>query len=216
SAVNRTTGFLPHYVVYGVPYRYPIDNTLDQLDVSVDLPEYIAKHQRRLAETERIVRQRLRTEIQRREKYYKNRPKPVELQPGDLVCLANPKLELGELPKFHRPYKSMYKVVKKVGEVVYWIKPATARQGRPAEMLVHHNNIIKEPPRQTERPMLPYESSKDSKVDPANQPAPEQLATAQPDLRGSQLFEPSLRHPEVLAEGEPTCLTLAWRWSSRR
>uniref|UniRef100_A0A1I8GSR5 Retrotrans_gag domain-containing protein n=1 Tax=Macrostomum lignano TaxID=282301 RepID=A0A1I8GSR5_9PLAT len=201
--VNRTTGFSPHYVIYGVPYRYPIDNTLDRLDVSADLPEYIAKHQRRLAETERIVRQRLRTEIQRREEYYENRPKPVELQPGDLVCLANPKLELGELPKFHRPYKSMYKVVRKVGEVAYWIKPATARRGRPAEMLVHRNNIIKEPPRQTERPMLPYESSEDSEVDPADQPAPEQPATVQPDLRGSQLFEPSLRHPEVLAEGDP-------------
>uniref|UniRef100_A0A1I8J9Q5 Integrase_H2C2 domain-containing protein n=3 Tax=Macrostomum lignano TaxID=282301 RepID=A0A1I8J9Q5_9PLAT len=200
---NRTTGFSPHYVIYGVPYRYPIDNTLDRLDVSADLPEYIAKHQRRLAETERIVRQRLRTEIQRREEYYENRPKPVELQPGDLVCLANPKLELGELPKFHRPYKSMYKVVRKVGEVAYWIKPATARRGRPAEMLVHRNNIIKEPPRQTERPMLPYESSEDSEVDPADQPAPEQPATVQPDLRGSQLFEPSLRHPEVLAEGDP-------------
>uniref|UniRef100_A0A1I8ITE6 RNase H domain-containing protein n=1 Tax=Macrostomum lignano TaxID=282301 RepID=A0A1I8ITE6_9PLAT len=143
------------------------------------------------------------TEIQRREEYYENRPKPVELQPGDLVCLANPKLELGELPKFHRPYKSMYKVVRKVGEVAYWIKPATARRGRPAEMLVHRNNIIKEPPRQTERPMLPYESSEDSEVDPADQPAPEQPATVQPDLRGSQLFEPSLRHPEVLAEGDP-------------
>uniref|UniRef100_A0A1I8GK02 Retrotrans_gag domain-containing protein n=1 Tax=Macrostomum lignano TaxID=282301 RepID=A0A1I8GK02_9PLAT len=90
--VNRTTGFSPHYVIYGVPYRYPIDNTLDRLD---------------------------------------------------------------------------------------------------------------EPPRQTERPMLPYESSEDSEVDPADQPAPEQPATVQPDLRGSQLFEPSLRHPEVLAEGDP-------------
>uniref|UniRef100_A0A1I8GNL1 G_PROTEIN_RECEP_F3_4 domain-containing protein n=1 Tax=Macrostomum lignano TaxID=282301 RepID=A0A1I8GNL1_9PLAT len=212
-SVNRTTGFSPHYVVYGMPYRYPIDNTLDRLDVSADLPEYIAKHQRRLAETERIVRQRLRAEIQRREEYYENRPKPVELQPGDLVCLANPKLELGELPKFHRPYKSMYKVVRKVGEVAYWIRPATARRGRPAEMLVHRNNIIKvpqmmadrpqEPPRQTERPMLPYESSNDSEADSADQHAQVQPTTAQPDLRGSQLFEPSLRHPEVLAEGDP-------------
>ncbi|PAA81992.1 hypothetical protein BOX15_Mlig027372g1 [Macrostomum lignano] len=132
SAVNRTTGFSPHYVIYRVPYRYPIDNTLDRLDVSADLPEYIAKHQRRLAETERIVRQRLRTEIQRREEYYENWPKPVELQLGDLVCLANPKLELGELPKFHRPYKSMYKVIRKVGEAAPWLlsvsSPASSRR----------------------------------------------------------------------------------------
>uniref|UniRef100_A0A1I8FYR5 PEGA domain-containing protein n=1 Tax=Macrostomum lignano TaxID=282301 RepID=A0A1I8FYR5_9PLAT len=167
SAVNRTTGFSPHYVIYGVPYRYPIDNTLDRLDVSADLPEYIAKHQRRLAETERIVRQRLRAEIQRREEYYENRPKPVELQPGDLGLPGQPE----------------------------------ARTGRAAQVPPAVQEY--EPPRQTERPMLPYESSEDSEVDPADQPAPEQPATAQPDLRGSQLFEPSLRHPEVLAEGDP-------------
>uniref|UniRef100_A0A1I8HEE0 RNase H domain-containing protein n=1 Tax=Macrostomum lignano TaxID=282301 RepID=A0A1I8HEE0_9PLAT len=163
--VNRTTGFSPHYVIYGVPYRYPIDNTLDRLDVSADLPEYIAKHQRRLAETERIVRQRLRAEIQRREEYYENRPKPVELQPETWSA---------------------------------WPTRSSNWESCPSS-----TGRTREPPRQTERPMLPYESSEDSEVDPADQPAPEQPATVQPDLRGSQLFEPSLRHPEVLAEGDP-------------
>uniref|UniRef100_A0A1I8HDF4 RNA-directed DNA polymerase from mobile element jockey n=1 Tax=Macrostomum lignano TaxID=282301 RepID=A0A1I8HDF4_9PLAT len=135
----------------------------------------------------------------------------LRLPPGNLVCLANPKLELGELPKFHWPYKSMYKVDRKVGEVAYWIRPATARRGRLAEMLVHQNNIKvpqmmadhpQEPPRQTERPMLPHKSSKDNEAESVEQPTPEQQPAAQPDLQGSQLFEPSLRHPEVLAEDD--------------
>jgi len=70
----------------------------------------------------------------------------VRYQPGNLVWLYSPAVSRGSSPKFHRPWKGPYRVVKVLSDVTYRIQLVNCQQGRYDRrrwhrVLVHFNRL---------------------------------------------------------------------------
>ena len=79
--------------------------------------DYVAQLSERLEKAYEVVRVNLRTAQRYQKKYYDRKATGGRYQPGDLVWLYSPAVSRGRSPKFHRPWKGPYCVVKVLSDV---------------------------------------------------------------------------------------------------
>ena len=103
AASHETTGFSPFYLVYGRPYRTPLDLVIATPAVEPDnVWDYVNELEKNLRRAYELVNQRLHTETQRIKKRYDARVRPLAFQPGDLAFYYCPRRRMGRNHKWAR------------------------------------------------------------------------------------------------------------------
>jgi transposase InsO family protein len=134
TSKHRSTGFTPHELVFGRQMVSPFQCT----GVSVSekehpgvtgLRERLKGMWKRCAHNNRLVEEKRRETV-------KGRGKLWEYKEGDFVFLSDPCMKVGQVKKFHRPWKGPYRVLKVVSKCNLLLE-------LPFRTLLIHRNRVK-------------------------------------------------------------------------
>jgi hypothetical protein len=140
SAVNATTGFSPHYLLFARELRLPSDLYLglNLEDTNYNLQEktdYIDEVEYRMKHAHAKAKEHLEAIKNKREANNAELTSLKEFKIGQLVMMYMPQPPRGTNAKLYSPWRGPYKVLERVGDVNYLIDLPDEDGRRP------HNNI---------------------------------------------------------------------------
>lgn len=144
SAEHESTGFTPYFLEHGREMRLPVDFIAPpSSDSASSHTAYGANVRQKLESAFQSARKNLRSAHRRQKVGYDRWAKERQYQVGDYVWWYDHKTRKGRCQKLNRPWVGPWKIVKKVGDVVYRIQycgtdPVHVRTRR---RVVHHNQI---------------------------------------------------------------------------
>ena len=146
STKNKTTGFSPHYLMFGREAVLPIDQVFR--DVGGSSTENVQSHNKFVRDWERsmkvahdIARKNIDKSAQYNKQHYDKHAKAAQLQIGDQVLVRNYRQRTGK-PKMRSYYEeSLFKVVE-VRENVPVYKVQNVMKPRDVRV-VHRNKLLK-------------------------------------------------------------------------
>ena len=146
TSVHESTGYSPHFLVYGKEVCLPIDfmysNPSDQ--PPADIHEFVSARQVRFQKAYDSARTAVNFNQRRRNAIYNRKVHGPTYQVNQKVLLQNPVVPVGKSPKYFSPWKGPYVILKCLNDVTYRIQePATQKE------LVVQNDRLKffhEPP----------------------------------------------------------------------
>ena len=149
SSVNRTTGYTPHYLLFGREMTVPADIMfgLPPQQEEQKHPQYVMDLRERLETTYDLVRRRLATASKRQKDIYDRHALLRQFAPDDLVYLLTPVVPPGRSRKFAHFWRGPYLVLEKLSDVIYRIRDTEA----PFRPQVVHINRLKPCHRRLER-----------------------------------------------------------------
>ena len=117
SAVQSSTGFTLHFMLFGREMRLPLDIMYNPPQAShsrLDFPNEICKT---LPDAYELARESLHLAYKRQKDYYDRRMSGHRFSPGDSVWLWSSFVEKGVAPKFHEPWTGPYTVTKRHSDI---------------------------------------------------------------------------------------------------
>lgn len=130
NAVNSTTGYSPHALVFGFDIELPISVTTGRPTHNYE--SYKRELQIQLRQTQKLAREAIIKRKDQNKEQYDKKTNPIILKRNDLILLKNENKET----KFSMPYLGPYRVEEPISETVTKI-----RRGRRS-VKIHNNNII--------------------------------------------------------------------------
>ena len=119
SAVQTSTGFTPHFLLFGQEMRLPLDIIYRPPDKKQSHQAFLTYFREKLHRAYDTYRDRLKLAHQRQKDYYDRRTHGERFKVGDSLWLWSPALENGVAPKFHEPWTGPMKVSKGISDVTY-------------------------------------------------------------------------------------------------
>ena len=143
--VHKTTGYSPHFLMFGREVRLPIDHAFntgadEQRKMQKSYAKYVSEWEKSMTEAFSIVKRHAEKSGEGNRKYYNKKARGVDVNVGDHVLLRNhnEKGGTGKLRDFWE--KTIYIVEQKDPDVpVYTIRP---EGGKKKCKRVHKNNIM--------------------------------------------------------------------------
>ena len=146
TSVHESTGYTPHFLVYGqeiclpIDFMYPSPN--DHLPSSTN--EFVSARKLAFQKAYESARSILNQSQKRRNALYNRKVHGPLYQGGQKVLLHSPVVQVGKSPKFFCPWKGPYVIIQDINDVTYRIEdPLTNKQ-----LVVHYDHLepFKEPP----------------------------------------------------------------------
>ena len=125
STVQTSTGFSPHFLMFGRETRIPVDLMTPeppQAEVPLTTSEYAEKLRKRFERTYELTRVNTKKSSERYKGYSTRRRKIRRTTSGDKVWLYVPFVRKGKNLKLSRPWRGPYTIVKKISDMVYRIE----------------------------------------------------------------------------------------------
>lgn len=139
SSVHRGTGYTPHFLVYGTEMRLPIDLVNRPPQEQIQNPvEYVDELRQKLQAAGEAVRKNLSTYQRVQKDHYDAGVRGKAFEPGDLVYVYQPCLEVGEAKKFHVYWTGPVQVFERQGQSRYVVGHPTIKRRKKT---VHSNNL---------------------------------------------------------------------------
>ena len=140
---NDSTGYSPHFLLYGRQPRLPVDLlfSLDNAEGAVEYQSYVSKWKQCMQEAYEIAAANAKKRTDRGKKYYDQKAKNVVLEPGDRVLVRN----LGERggPGKLRSFweERVHVIVRRISKKlpVYEVKP---ENGKGRVRILHRNLLL--------------------------------------------------------------------------
>ena len=121
SSVQSTTGFSPHFLLFGREMRLPADLYYDVPQEAFKSPiEAVASLKQALSQVHESVVKAMETSQRRQKDCYDRRTYGNRFKPGDFVWMVNKNPELLS-NKFHDRWLGPYEVIKRCSDLVYEI-----------------------------------------------------------------------------------------------
>ena len=146
TSVHESTGYTPHFLVYGQEKCFPIDfiypSPIDHLPSSTN--ELVSARKLAFQNTYESTRSTLNQSQKRRNALYNRKVHGPLYQEGQKVLLHSPVVPVGKSPMFFCPWKDPYVIIQDINDVTYRIEdPLTNMQ-----LVVHYDRLkpFKEPP----------------------------------------------------------------------
>ena len=137
---HDTTGATPFSLVYGREAKLPEDILFNLPSAEVATNHgYVDALKERMQHAYQRVRDHSAVEHQKQKANYDRFSRADTFETGSLVLLHCPAVPRGKSRKFYRPWQGPFKVVKKIGSVVYRIQHLQ----NPRKRLVVHSNRLK-------------------------------------------------------------------------
>ena len=143
TAVHSTTGYTPSYLEYGRELRLPSDLVMkdQQTPKNNSHTEYATGLKKRLAKAFECSRETLESSHRTQKHYYDRWARGNIYKEGDLVMWKDQKTRNGSCMKLNKPWTGLWKVIKRLGEVVYRIKYIGSNKVGLKRRIVHHNQL---------------------------------------------------------------------------
>ena len=103
-AVQSSTGFTPHFMLFGSKMRLLLDTMYRPPEASKTKFDYPNKVRKTLADAYERAREKLHVAHKRQKDYYDRRMSEIRFAIGDLVRLWSPVVKICVVPKFHEPW----------------------------------------------------------------------------------------------------------------
>ena len=144
STKNKSTGYSPHFLMFGRESRLPIDTVFQEVREEERLKDmsheqFVQQWQKSMQEAVGIARENIGKSSEYNRKYYNNKVKAVEIIVGDKVLVKNVRARggTGKLRSYWE--EALFKVVeKRDGVPVYKIK----NMKKASDVRVVHRNLL--------------------------------------------------------------------------
>ena len=127
SSVHGSTGFTPHYLVFGheisvfldLMFRPPPSTT------PIVVHDWVSQKEEACRQAYELVRRNATTQQRRRNNLYNKRVHGPTYKDGEYVLLHYPVVQPGKKPKLFSPWRGTYQILKSLNDVNYQIKEMT-------------------------------------------------------------------------------------------
>ena len=127
SSVHESTGFTPHYLVFGHEISLPL-NLMYRPPPSptpIDVHDWVSQKEEAFRQAYELVRRNAATQQRRRYNLYNKRVHGPTYKEGEYILLHYPVVQSGKSPKLASPWRGPYKILKCLNDVNYKIKELT-------------------------------------------------------------------------------------------
>ena len=199
TSVHESTGYSPHFLVYGQEVCLPIDfmypNPSDQ--PPADIHEFVSAQQVRFQKAYDSARTALNFNQRRRNAIYNWKVHGPTYQVNQNVLVHNPVAPVGKSPNFFNPWKGPYVILQCLNDVTYRIQELATQK----ELVVHYDRLklFHEPPPTSNVPTRDKKNRKtylNQKFSSKNHQFPSRTTSNAPGIIRTI---PSLQQPLVLA-----------------
>ena len=140
SSVHKTTGYTPFQLMFGREVKLPVDVMFGRPNVNFShSSEYIKELHSVLESSFKLAREVTQRKQERQKDHYDVQSSDGRYKVGDVVWLYLPVVKKGQSPKFMKPWKGPYKIVKVLSDVNYRIK--FEGSGPRKTQVVHFNRL---------------------------------------------------------------------------
>jgi hypothetical protein len=143
TAVHSSTGFSPSLLEFGRELRLPNDllEPSENEERAVSHTEYAHQLKTRLTKAFKTAKDVLHTAHKTQKHFYDRWARANVFKEGDLVLWLDRKTRRGRCMKLNRPWTGPWKIIKRLGEVVYRIKYEGSERVGVKRRIVHHNQL---------------------------------------------------------------------------
>ena len=127
SSVHESTGFTPHYLVFGHEISLPLDLMYrpPQSTTPIDVYDWVSQKEEAFRQAYELVRRNATTQQRRRNHLYNKRVHGPKYKEGEHILLHYPVVQPGKSPKLSSPWRGPYEILKCLNDVNYKIKELT-------------------------------------------------------------------------------------------
>ena len=127
SSVHESTGFTPHYLVFGHEVSLPLDLMYrpPPSTTPIDVHDWVSQKQEAFRQAYELVRRNSTVQQRRRNNLYNKRVHGPTYKEGKHVLLHYPVVQPGRSPKLSSPWRGPYEILKCLNDVNYKIKELT-------------------------------------------------------------------------------------------
>ena len=127
SSVHESTGFTPHYLVFGHEISLPLDLMYrpPQSTPPIDVHDWVSQKEEAFRQAYELVRRNATVQQRRRNNLYNKRVHGPKYKEGEHILLHYPVVQPGKSPKLSSPWRGPYEILKCSNDVNYRIKEIT-------------------------------------------------------------------------------------------
>ena len=119
NAVQTSTGFTPHFLMYGREMQLPIDIKYRSSNHKVSRTQYAQKVRDTLQNAYSAAREKLLVVHKRQKDYYDKRTQGTRYSVGNSLCLWSSVPKKGVATKLHEPWTGLFEVSKRLSDITY-------------------------------------------------------------------------------------------------
>ena len=169
TAVHSSTGLTPCYLEFGRELRLPNDlvEPGENKRRAESHTEYSQQLKNRLSKAFQTANDILHSAHKTQKHFYDRWARANVYKAGDLVLWLDRKTRRGRCMKLNRPWTGPWRIIKRLGEVVYRIKYEGSEKVSVKRRVVHHNQLkqfhdVREPDTADNNTVGPKEEESDS------------------------------------------------------
>ena len=127
SSIHESTGFTPHYLVFGHEISLPLDLMYrpPQSTTPIDVHDWVSQKEKAFRQAYELVRRNATAQQRRRNNLYNKRVHGPTYREGEHVLLHYPVVQPGKSPKLSSPWRGPYEILKCLNDFNYKIKELT-------------------------------------------------------------------------------------------
>ena len=139
SSVHESTGFTPHFLVFGHEISLPLDLMYrpPPSTTPVDVHDWVSQKEEAFRQAYELVRRIATTQQRRRNNLYNKRVHGPNYKESEYVLFHYPVVPVGKSPKLSSPWRGPYETLKCLNDVNYRIKELTTSKAQ----VVHYDRI---------------------------------------------------------------------------
>ena len=124
SSVHESTGFTPHYLVFGHEISLPLDLMYrpPPSKTPVDVNDWVSQKEEAFRQAYELVRRNATSQQRRRNNLYNKRVHGPTYKEGENVLLHYPVVPVAKSPKLSSTWRGPYEILKCLNDVNYKIK----------------------------------------------------------------------------------------------